>query len=155
MNEYFGDNGVFDPTPGEVAEFRERREKYEKAKMVLAQVNEQEQARHFFNEYDIPFQITKSGENKGKLRVMPLRAKDRETLFAAKKALERNGLSWVLDHSNVFRDDKDRTVVTFSPYAGDVSLVAGIFVDGFEVTYSEWSIYGNMTPTIVCRKMYW
>ena len=154
IQEYFTDNGVFDPTPEEIREFKSRRERYEKAKMVLAQVNEQEQARHFFNQYDIPFQITKTGENKGLLRVMPVRSKDRDVLMEAKKVLTRYGFSWAIDHSNYFRDDRDRTVVTFSPYGGDVIQLGGVFLDNFEVTYSDWSIYGYMTPTIVMREMY-
>lgn len=138
---------------GEEMELLDRRSRFKDAKMVLASVNQQEEARLFFNEYDIPFQITASGQNKGKLRVLPMCSKDRKILMDVKKILKENGLDWVVDHSNVFRDENDNTVVTFSPYQ-DVRQLGGIMIGGFEFTYSERSIYGYGTYTVVARKMY-
>ena len=110
IQEYFYDNGVPDWSVGEEMKLIDRRRKYKSAKMVLADVNNQEEARHFFNEYDIPFQITKRGENKGKLRVMPIRDKDRRMLMDVKSVLKNEGFAWAVDHTNVFRDDNDFVV---------------------------------------------
>ena len=52
IQEYFYDNGMPEWSVGEEMELMDRRSKYKKAKMVLANVNNQEEARHFFNEYD-------------------------------------------------------------------------------------------------------
>ena len=153
IQEYFYDNGVPDWSVGEEMKLIDRRRKYKSAKMVLADVNNQEEARHFFNEYDIPFQITKRGENKGKLRVMPIRDKDRRMLMDVKSVLKNEGFAWAVDHTNVFRDDNDETVVTFSPYH-DVNDFCGISLGGYEFTYSDYSIYGNGTATVVARSMY-
>lgn len=152
VREYFYDNGMPDWSVGEEMELLDRRKRFKDAKMVLADVNQQEEARHFFNEYDIPFKITASGQNKGKLRVLPLRSKDRKMLIDVKNILKANGFDWAIDHSNVFRDDQDRTVVTFSPYQ-DVRQLGGIMIGGFEFTYSEHSIYGLGTDTVVARAM--
>lgn len=153
IEDYFHDNGMDSWTPDEEMEFIERRRKYEKARMAVANVNEQDEARHFFNEYDIPFKIMQSGPNKGRLAIIPVREIDQRRILEAKDALERNGFEWVIDHSNVFRDDKDRSVVTFSPYMDRVDELCGIVVDNYEVTVSAYSIYGMATPTIVCREM--
>ena len=62
-----------------------------------------------------------------------------------------NRRSWVeidtyeilCDHSNVFRDEDDRTVGTFSPYH-DISpdIVQEIYLPGYDVEISDLSIYG-------------
>ena len=153
IQEYFYDNGVPDWSVGEEMELLERTRKFKDAKMVLANVNDQEESRHFFNEYDIPFQITKRGENKGKLRILPVRDKDRRMLADVKSVLKNEDYGWAIDHTNIFRDYNDETVVTFSPYH-DVRDFGGIFLGGYEFTYSEYSIYGNGTATIVARPMY-
>ena len=59
--EYFNDNNIPSPSPAQKDSFIERRKKIEKAQMTVATVSDQEQARHFFNLYGIPFQITKTG----------------------------------------------------------------------------------------------
>lgn len=115
--------------------------------MKLANVNDHEAAKRFFDEFDIPYEVISRGENKGKLRVRPVRERDREKIYKAKGMLEQYGLEVVCDHSNVFRDRKDNAVVTFSPY--NISyLPAGI--DWLEMSGS--SIYGMGTKTYVVRR---
>ena len=150
IEEYFNDNGIT-ASPFAQQDFLTRRKRYEKAQMTVANISDQEQARHFFNLYNIPFQITKIGQNKGKLRIMPLREKDLEVMRKAKRALRDNGYGWAAENYKVFRDDQDNAVVTFGPGDSDrVHELEGVIGD-FEVTCSRWSIYGNMTRTVVCR----
>ena len=147
--EYFIDNNIPSPSPVQIDSFVGRRRKFEKAQMTVVTVSDQEQARHFFNLYDIPFQITKTGQNKGKLRVMPLREKDLEVMRKAKRALRDNGYGWAAEKYKVFRDDKDNAVVTFGP-ENRVDELPGVVGD-FEVEISKWSIYRITTRTVVCR----
>ena len=82
---------------------------------------------------------------------MPLREKDLEVMRKAKRALRDNGYGWAAENYKVFRDDQDNAVVTFGPGDSDrVHELEGVIGD-FEVTCSRWSIYGNMTRTVVCR----
>ena len=54
----------------------------------------------------------------------------------------------------MFRDEDDRTVVTFSPYH-DISPDSAeeIFLPGYDVEVSDLSIYGYGTKTVVIRAM--
>ena len=60
--------------------------------MKLANVNNYDQARHFFDEYNIPYEVITRGENKGKLRVKPLREKDHFNLIETEYRLKDAGL---------------------------------------------------------------
>lgn len=69
-----------------------------------------------------------------------------------RRLLTEQGYGILCDHSNVFRDEDDRTVVTFSPYHDISSDVAGeIFLPGYDVEISNLSIYGYGTKTVVIR----
>ena len=87
--------------------------------MELARVNNYDQARLFFEEFNIPYELITRGENKGKLRVKPLRRTDLFNQFEAEKRLQNAGLDYLIDHKNYFRDADDNTVCTFSPYTAD------------------------------------
>lgn len=150
IKAYFEDNGLYDYTDEEKYEFINRRSKFAKKQMTLANVNNHDAARHFFNQYDIPFREITRGENKGKLAVLPIRQSDYHILREARGAFISAGYDWAVDHANCFRDDRDRTVVTFSPYH-DVRCFYGIRLGRFGVTVSEFSIYGLMTETVVAR----
>ncbi len=118
--------------------------------MVLADVNNQEQARLFFNEFHIPYEVTSRGENKGRLRVKPIRAVDRRNLQETRQRLSSEGLGFIIDHANCFRDEDDNTVCTFSPYQAFSSPVGW-------VKMSEYSIYGmgTMTFAVVVENQTW
>ena len=53
IEEYFNDNGIT-ASPFAQQDFLTRRKRYEKAQMTVANISDQEQARHFFNLYNIP-----------------------------------------------------------------------------------------------------
>ena len=86
------------------------------AAFTLALINNHEAGKLFFETYNIPYQVITRGENKGKLRVKATRSLDGQAVLDARKELEYAGYGFLADHSNVFRDEDDRTVVTFSPY---------------------------------------
>ena len=86
------------------------------AVFTLALINNHEDGKLFFETYNIPYQVITRGENKGKLRVKATRSSDGQAVLDARKKLEYAGYGFLADHSNVFRDEDDRTVVTFSPY---------------------------------------
>lgn len=108
--------------------------------MTLAQVNDPKEARLFFEEFKIPYEQVTRGENKGMLRVKPIRAIDRRNLMDMEERLKSEGLGYVIDHMNCFRDAEDRTVCTFSPYG--VLEVRVPWLKG-----SKHSIYGGGTVT--------
>ena len=112
--------------------------------MKLANVNDYDQAKMFFDEFNIPYEIIKRGENKGKLRVKPVRSKDSFNLIETKSRLETSGLDDIVDHANCFRDADDNTVCTFSPYNAN-SVPEGITW----LKMSDYSIYGMCTKTFV------
>ena len=87
--------------------------------MELANVNNYDQVKLFFEEFNIPYEAIKRDENKGKLRVKPLRSKDRFNLIESESRLKNAGLGYIVDHGNCFRDAHDNTVCTFSPYGVD------------------------------------
>lgn len=115
--------------------------------MKLANVNDHEAAKRFFDEFDISYEVISRGKNKGKLRVRPVRETDRLKIYKAEDMLKEYGLEVICDHSNVFRDREDNAVVTFSPYNIDYHP-AGI--DWLEM--SGDSIYGMWTRTYVVRR---
>lgn len=112
--------------------------------MKIANVNDYEQAKLFFDEFNIPYEVVTRGENKGKLRVKPNREKDRYNLFEAEKRLQNAGLGHIVDHSRYFRDADDNTVCTFSPYDLHPNMEG---VPWLKV--SDHSIYGCGTRTYV------
>lgn len=121
---------------------------------TLALINNHEVGRLFFEAYNIPYQVVTRGENKGKLRVKAIRSSDGQAVLDARKELEYAGYGFLADHSNVFQDEDDRTVATFSPYhdissddAGEIDLL------GYDVEISDLSIYGYETKTVVIRAM--
>lgn len=122
------------------------------ATYTLALINNHEQGKLFFEAYNIPYQVITRGENKGKLRVKVTRSSDGQAVLDARKELEYVGYGYRIDHSNVFRDEDDRTVVTFSPYH-DISpdTVGEIYLPGYDVEVSDLSIYGYGTKTVVIR----
>ena len=71
--------------------------------MVLADVNNHEQARLFFDEFHIPYEVTQRGENKGLLRVKPIRAIDRKNLMETRQRLANSSSSFpffvFIDHT--------------------------------------------------------
>ena len=112
--------------------------------MVLAKVNDHDQAKLFFEEFNIPYEVITRGENKGRLRVKPVRSVDGRNLLEAKRKLEAASLGYIVDHMNCFRDEEDRTVCTFSPYTADAVPYG---TDWLEM--SDYSIYGMWTKTFV------
>lgn len=112
--------------------------------MILADVNNQEGAKLFFDEFHIPYEVTQRGENKGMLRIRPIRAIDRKNLMEARSRLEAAGLGFLIDHTNCFRDEEDNTVCTFSPYH-DYAIPDGLKW----LKVSRHSIYGMGTDTYV------
>ena len=78
---------------------------------------------------------------------------DSRMLMEVKHAMEYAGLGMLCDHSNIFRDENDRTVVTFSPYHLSPRLYE-IDLPGYDVEISDYSIYGYGTKTIVITR-YW
>jgi hypothetical protein len=110
----------------------------------LAKVNNYDQAKLFFDEYNIPYEVISRGENKGKLRVKSVRRVDLFNLFEAEKRLRNANLDHLIDHKNYFRDADDNTVCTFSPYSAD-RVPEGVSW----ITVSDYSIYGVCTKTFV------
>lgn len=126
------------------------------ATFTLALINNHETGRLFFEAYNIPYQVITRGENKGKLRVKTTRSSDGQAVLEARKELERAGYGILCDHSNVFRDEDDNPVVTFSPYHGvNHGVIGEIDVPGYDVEISELSIYSYGTKTVVMRKQRW
>ena len=116
------------------------------ATFTLALINNHEAGKLFFETYNIPYQVITRGENKGKLRVKVTRSLDGQAVLDARKELEYAGYGFLADHSNVFRDEDDRTVVTFSPYNAVPKVID---VPGYDVEVSDYSIYSYGTKTIV------
>ena len=79
------------------------------------------------------------------------RSSDGQAVLDARKELEYAGYGFLADHSNVFRDEDDRTVVTFSPYD---AVPKGIDVPGYDVEVSDYSIYSYGTKTILIFDAY-
>lgn len=95
------------------------------ATYTLALINNHEDGKHFFDTYNIPYQVITRGANSGKLRVKQPRSYDSSKVLEVRRMLTEQGYGFLADHSNVFRDEDDRTVVTFSPYHDISSDVAG------------------------------
>ena len=112
--------------------------------MELANVNHYAQVKLLFDEYNIPYEIITRGQNKGKLRVKPLRNTDRFNLIETESRLKNAGFGNIVDHSNCFRDADDNTVCTFNPYTMD-RVPEGITW----IKMSDYSIYGMCTKTFV------
>ena len=119
------------------------------ATFTLALINNHEDGKLFFETYNIPYQVITRGENKGKLRVKATRSLDGQAVLDARKELEYAGYGFLADHSNVFRDEDDRTVVTFSPYYAVPNVIE---VPVYDVEVSDYSIYSYWTKTIVMRR---
>lgn len=120
------------------------------ATFTLALINNHEDGKLLFDTYNIPYQVITRGENKGKLRVKAIRSSDGQAVLAARKELEYAGYGVLADHSNVFRDEDDRTVITFSPYNAAPKVID---VPGYDVEVSDYSIYSYGTKTIVMRQL--
>ena len=112
--------------------------------MDLANVNDHQQAKLLFDEYNIPYKIITRGENKGMLRVKPLRPADRYNLLQTKFKLEQAGLNEIADHGRCFRDAEDNTVVMFSPYN-----ICQLPSNCSWLIISDYSIYGMGTKTFI------
>lgn len=112
--------------------------------MKLAIVNDYSQAKLFFDEFNIPYEMITRGKNKGKLRVKPLRDIDRINAAESASRLKDAGLGHFVDHRNCFRDADDNTICTFSPYTAN-RIPEGITW----LKMSEYSIYGMFTKTFV------
>lgn len=119
------------------------------ATYTLALINNHEEGKLFFEAYNIPYQIISRGENNGKPRVKATRSSDGQAVLEARRELEYADYKSLCDHSNVFRDEDDNPVVTFSPYNAVPRVVD---VPGYDVEISEYSIYSYGTKTIVMRR---
>jgi hypothetical protein len=86
------------------------------------------------------------------LRTKRTSGKDSSVLLEVKRQLEDAGLGAVCDHSNVFRDADDRTVVTFSPYYLLPIATVKQHLYEYDVEISDYSIYGYGTKTLVIRR---
>ena len=113
------------------------------ATYTLALINKHEEGKIFFDTYNIPYQVITRGANSGKLRVKQPRSYDSSKVLEVRRMLTEQGYEILCDHSNVFRDEDDRTVGTFSPYH-DISpdIVQEICLPGYDVEISDLSIYG-------------
>jgi hypothetical protein len=113
-----------------------------------------EEAKRFFETYDIPYEVVSCGENKGRLRIIKIGERQRNELLEVRRMMENAGLGTCCDHSNVFQDSADRTVITFSPYHTVANLeqiiMNGLF-GGYSVEISDYSICGLGTRTIEIR----
>ena len=109
-------------------------------------INNPEEAKLFFAEYDIPYKEIKEGEDKGKLLVKPVPMSDGVQVLEVEKRLQRSRLHIVTDHSNVFLDRNNDVIVTFSPYN-----IYELPPRRPWLEMSDYSIYGNGTKTFVVR----
>lgn len=107
--------------------------------MEIVRVNDQEAAKLLFERYNIPYSITSRGEDKGELRVKPLRERDKNRLWTFQQDLRAKHPD-IVDHCMTFRDEEDNLIVTFSPYGcykpGKYEL------DDLDIDILEFSIYG-------------
>lgn len=129
---------------------------------VAMGIQDIEQAKSFFEEYNIPYQEIKSGDKKGKLKVKALRDRDLRTVTDINDAVRRyHPELW--DHENAFYDAEDHLVVTFSPYT-DLTVAEkredgsiyykpkDLKMPGYRIEVSLYSIYGMGTQTVVVRE---
>ena len=116
---------------------------------TLAPIDNSEDAKIFFETYNIPYQVIVRGENKGKLRVKTSRPVEDDAVPVAKRRMERAGYGVLCDHSNVFRAKGDRPVVTFNPC---YEAISGIVVRGYDIEISDLCLYNDGTKTIVIRE---
>lgn len=117
----------------------------------VADVNNHEEAKEFFDTFNIPYEVAASGKNKGKVLVKKIRAYDSNAILQARDLLTEHGYGSLCDHGNVFRDADDWPVVTFNPYIRPP--YSGFELPGYEVIISDYSIYSFGTPTVVVRAM--
>lgn len=123
----------------------------------FTQINNIEDSKLFFYAYNIPFTETLRGENKGMLRVPKVRQSDRNMVLEIGRILQENGAGYIYNHSNVFRDAEDRTVVTYSPYGVDVlsqDVADAVLRYGYQIEICEYSIYGYGTKTFVVKRCF-
>lgn len=124
------------------------------ATYTLALINNHEDGKLFFDTYNIPYQVITRGANSGKLRVKQPQSYDSNKVFKVRKLLTEQGYGIFCDHSNVFCDEYDRTVVTFSPYHDISSDVAReVYLPGYNVEISNLSFYGYGTKTVEISAM--
>lgn len=123
------------------------------ATYTLALINGHEDGKRFFDTYNIPYWVITKGANAGKLRVKQPRSYDSSKVLDVRRLLTEQGYGILCDHSDVFRDENDRTVITFSPYH-DISpdVAEELYLSGYDVEVSDLSIYGYGTKTIVERR---
>ena len=93
----------------------------------------------FLQHYNIPYSMVSTGEFKGKIRTSEPRRFDFEMLHDVQEKCPFS------DHSQVFRDETGKTIVTVSPYncSDDFTL------PGYKCTVSDISLYGMDTKTYV------
>lgn len=122
------------------------------ATYTLAFINNHEDRKLFFDTCNIPYQVITKGVNTGKLRIKQPRSYDRSKVLEVRRLLTEQGYGILCDHSNVYHDEDDRTVITFSPYH-DISpdFTGEIYLPGYNVEISDLSIYGYGTKTVVIR----
>lgn len=77
------------------------------------------------------------------------RSSDGQAVLEVRKELEYTGYVFLTDHSNVFRDEDDNPVVTFSLYYG---VIGEIGVPGYDVEVSNYSIYSYGTNVTAREK---
>ena len=111
-----------------------------------AYINDYQEAKLFFDEFDIPYEEITDGEEKGKLLVRPTELNDQLQIHEVEKRLRRSRLHDVIDHPNAFLDKEDNVIITFSPYNATKLPKGRPWLE-----MSEHSIYGNGTKTFVVR----
>lgn len=116
---------------------------------TLAPIDNYEDGKIFFETYNIPYQVIARGDNKGKLRVKTSRAVEDDAIFKARRAMERTGYGVLCVHSNVFRAEGDRPMVTFNPC---YEAISDIVVRGYDIEISDLCLYNGGTKTIVVRE---
>ena len=74
------------------------------------------------------------------------RSYDGSKVFEVRRLLTEQGYGILCAHSNVFRDEDDRTVATFSPYHDISPYVTGeIYLPGYDVCK-------NRHPSPICTQ---
>lgn len=110
----------------------------------LAYVNDYQEAKRFFDEFNIPYEVITEGESKGRLLVNEIKPEGRSWLLAAEDRLRKSRLSVICDHSNEFLDRDGNVIITFSPYN-----ISELPPHRPWLKMSDYSIYGHGTKTFV------
>ena len=84
------------------------------------------------------------------------RSYDGSKVFEVRRLLTEQGYGILCAHSNVFRDEDDRTVATFSPYHDISPYVTGeIYLPGYDVEILYLSNFGRIWPKYSNHPVRW